>query len=372
MYELGATVRWIHIADPRVWTILPFEAMSPLALQLHRPGAFCSKVLIRQVGTPASLLKHAFGNKVTLSYAELQRLASFLELVIADNASRKDVLEALARKICEGDPPDVVDEYVRRLLDMDTSSSRKNIDPITELAYDELDPDDKKEFGNYGNELAKQNKKRKISEWQRENKKDTAAKAKAAPRKRQRVGKFAQWKRPRRGDGDRPAGAPGGGQAVSGSGGDVAPAGGQGSSGPRVPPPPPAPELPPPALWSRAPSIRNPDVFDWGIPGEGHGRAHFRFTAVTRSHGCGYAVTCSYHAKQLPLASLTGELRPCSRELSLSEEDPDLFSSRHDLGCSLAHHSVIPCFGNLFCLSDSLIVGSYANTLSNMSGFLFI
>ena len=147
LYDLKAEVKWSFITKPKEWRVLPFKASSPLSLQIHRPGRFLNQVLIRQVNEGVPFLRYAFGQKVTVSFPVLKLLADHLHIRLdRSQSSRKDLLKAIAGRITADDSPEVAQAYEEAVLKADASklSTKINIDPITELAWEDLDPEEKK------------------------------------------------------------------------------------------------------------------------------------------------------------------------------------------------------------------------------------
>ena len=174
-------------------------------------------------------------------------------------------------------------------VDASKPSTKINIDPITELAWEDLDPEDKKEFGDVGKMIQLKVVKRKCKEIETKAQKLKDKKQ----QKRRRVSAFA-----RRALGRLPVrnGNPG---SMAGTGSPGA-ADSNGNRG-----------------ITRASSVQNPVTFNWGVESSAVGALSFHFTRVTRDHGVGYMATCRYHAPQVPVSSTKNEPRPCSRELAL-------------------------------------------------------
>ena len=147
LFDLKAEVEWSFITKPEEWRVLPFKVVSPLSLRGHEPGRFLNQVLIRQVSDGVPFLRYAFGQKVTVSFQVLNLLADHLEVRVGrSQCSRKDLLIAIAGRITADDSPEVAQAYEEAVLKADARklSTKINIDPITELAWEDLDPEEKK------------------------------------------------------------------------------------------------------------------------------------------------------------------------------------------------------------------------------------
>ena len=290
LFDLDAKVKWSFITKPKEWRVLPFKASSPLSLQIHRPGGFGNQVLLRQVDEGVPFLRYAFGQKVEVSFSVLRLLADHLEVRVGrSQCSRKDLLIAIAEWITADDSPQVAQAYLEAMWKADASKSCKEmkIDPITELAWEELDPEDKKEFGDVGKMIHQKVMKRKCKEIQ------TKAQ-KLKNKKRRRISAFA-----RRALGRLPV-RNGNPCSMAGTG---SPGAADSNGNPGI---------------TRASSVQNPVTFDWGVESSEVGAVSFHFTRVNRPCGVGYMATCKYHAMQIPMSSRStkGELRHCSRELA--------------------------------------------------------
>ena len=302
-YRFEPKVSWLHILEPNNYNVLPFAASTPLDLQLHHPGGFANQVLIRQDGAPVPLLKHLFSQKVRLNFDELQRIADYLELQRHGNSSRAALLEQIARYICQGDRQDEIDAYVNRLLGLDGKSGKLKIDPMSEFVFNEMTADDQKEFGDLGKRIADANKKRKLSDLQKEVTMQRAGRGRGGGKRGGKGGGKGHGQE--RGQGVPPSGSSSSSSAAATGGGAAAAA---------------HPQQQPEgvqAARSRASGAHDPVVFDWGS-----GSFKFHFTQVVRVSGeggihHGYSVTCHHHPAEPPLRSTTGTPRPCSRELSL-------------------------------------------------------
>ena len=124
LFDFGKDVSWVHITDPRQWTLIPFAASSPLELQLHAPGKFRNKMLFRQTAPQLPLLKYVFSQKVTLSYADLHMLADTLNVHAGGRIARGDLLRALCLKICELYGCDDVEAFIQNCLALDSKAGK--------------------------------------------------------------------------------------------------------------------------------------------------------------------------------------------------------------------------------------------------------
>ena len=156
----------LHIVDVTRWVVIPSEACSPLKLRLH--GAHReSYIYLKQSGEPVSLLQYALSTKNKLTLRDLQKLA---DLVGCDRKSaRAKQLETLCDYVCAADGILDASTFKNKCLDSGKKGAAKeNIDIFTEFCYDELDVDDKQEFGLTQKRLNYQKTQRRIAQWQKE------------------------------------------------------------------------------------------------------------------------------------------------------------------------------------------------------------
>ena len=152
-FNLRAGVKWQHILDPEQWNVLPFIAWRD---EVHG-------VLMKAAGTPQSLPKHCLLSKgVNLLTAEdLQRLVKHLNLPQPDSGDPAEtdppqltsMISALAQYFCLE-----VADCLANFQEREETADCLLHDPFAEAVYQDLDPDDKLEFADFGQSL----KQRKI------------------------------------------------------------------------------------------------------------------------------------------------------------------------------------------------------------------
>ena len=320
LYRISGAITMLHIVDVTRWVVIPSEACSPLKLRLH--GAHReSYIYLKQSGEPVSLLQYALSTKNKLTLRDLQKLA---DLVGCDrNSARAKQLETLCDYVCAADGILDAGAFKSKCLDSEKKAAKENIDIFTEFCYDELDVDDKQEFGLIQKRLNYQKTQRRIAQWQKERKKSQLQ----TPKKKRKVPiplsacKFAKKAKTTTGSASSGSGGSGGG----GGGGpitvdpapvDPVPPGPLAVDPAPVDPVPPDPPAPP-AVGTHVFKGRRADTFRW--------RSHsnslvYHFTRTNRTGTPGVQVLCPLHAKQVPLNSTSGNLSYCTREL-LGEED---------------------------------------------------
>ncbi len=282
---LQGAVEWCHATDLTLWTVLPSEACSPLKLQQLAPGTFPFKVFLRQTGAPVPVMRFVLARPISLSLRDLQRVAAWLAL--RSSGAVAQLAERIADALSQNDAPATRDAFLGEVAEAVKGKVPSTIalDPVTEAAFVELDPEDKKEFNIIAEKIAKANQKRKVSQW-----------------KQERAGK----KKRRRKDSHDAVGTAGASEAAVP--GVVASSGAASSSSAA----PPVSIAPPVAVLYRG---RHPHTFDWG-------RAPLLFHFTFRSGAlAGWQVRCAYHAAE---ASKTGPgMLPCTREMRLLSDAVD-------------------------------------------------
>jgi len=164
-------VQWVHLSDPILWSVVPHSAVSPLrSSQLL--DALPPKLFMVQTAEPVPLLKYVFGRPCKLTFADLEHLATELGLE-RPGRSRLQLIESIAIHISKRDMPDVATSFVKAAIGMETAPpvSQVFVDPLTEAAYDALDPEEKDEFRDVREHIQKTKKKARIAMWQSEQKK---------------------------------------------------------------------------------------------------------------------------------------------------------------------------------------------------------
>lgn len=163
-------VQWVHLSDPTLWSVVPHSAVSPLRTQLL--DALPPKLFIVQTAEPVPLLKYVFGLPHKLTFADLEHLATELGLE-RPGRSRLQLIGSIATHISKSDMPDVAKSFVEAAIGMETAPpvSQVFVDPLTEAAFDALDPEEKDEFKDIRDHIQKTKKKARISMWQSEQKK---------------------------------------------------------------------------------------------------------------------------------------------------------------------------------------------------------
>ena len=127
-------VEWVHVTTPSTWISCPYRGTQDV-------GGIC----MEQQGPPEPLLKAALRKKHNLHFDDLLRLLPAYGLSAeSDDPSRKDLLRQLALHV--GD-----EAFAEAALMIDTAAEKKPVtllteDPLFNLAYDEMDPEDQQEF----------------------------------------------------------------------------------------------------------------------------------------------------------------------------------------------------------------------------------
>ena len=155
-FNLRAGVKWQHILDPEQWNVLPFIAWRD---EVHG-------VLMKAAGTPQSLPKHCLLSKGLnlLTEEDLQRLVKHLNLqpdsgdpAETDPPQLTSMISALAQYFCLE-----VADCLANFQEREETADCLLHDPSAEAVYQDLDPDDKLEFADFGQSL----KQRKIRQAQ--------------------------------------------------------------------------------------------------------------------------------------------------------------------------------------------------------------
>ena len=156
-FNLRAGVKWQHIIDPEQWNVIPFIAWRD---EVHG-------VLMKAAGTPQSLPKHCLLSKGLnlLTAEDLQRLVKHLNLPQPDSGDPAEtdppqltsMISALAQYFCLE-----VADCLANFQERGETDDCLLHDPFAEAVYQDLDPEDKLEFGDFGQSL----KQRKIRQAQ--------------------------------------------------------------------------------------------------------------------------------------------------------------------------------------------------------------
>ena len=124
----------LYITGPANWEVLQSKAVRSV-----------NGLRLQQNGPPEGLVKSSLRKVSKLSFADVLRTGNYLGLALDSNASRDEVIEALARHVGGGD-----DAYIAEI----TASSGARTNPATALAedptfnftFDMLDEDDRREY----------------------------------------------------------------------------------------------------------------------------------------------------------------------------------------------------------------------------------
>lgn len=150
--------QWIHITDPSEWNVIPAESVST-----------ANGIILKQNAPQVSLIKHCLANKHTLVHSDLVMCASHLNLLATPEgnhrASRDTLLEALANHVSEGEPG-FAENALKVDKMADETGNRLTHDPLSELVFEDMDPEDKTEFPEVHKALQQARVKRKVAEWQ--------------------------------------------------------------------------------------------------------------------------------------------------------------------------------------------------------------
>ena len=248
-----------------------------------------------QTDDPVPLLKFAFSRAVTLTYNELRELADICKVDTAGSRHAKSgIIRCLAMQFASGDGLDGATKFADRAVDLSELPAPKQfVDPLTEAAFDQLDPDEQKEFADVKETITSSRRAGRAAQARKraaDAEDDDAGRGRARGRGRGRGRGFARRLRRRVAppvEVEQPAHAP------------APPALGDGPDAPGVPDPPAVHQAAP-----RAP--RDPDVFDWAS-----GSAKFQFTR-RRGATPGWQVRCLRHPAEV---NSRGNTLSCTREL---------------------------------------------------------
>ena len=158
---LSAPVEFVHVVAPEDYDVMEF-----VGVRTERFG-----ITLKASTPPQSLVKHMLTTKNTnrLSENDLQRLVAHLGLPMGsrvENASVAALIGALATHFGF----DADDCCIKFQQTEDTSGTCYTDDAFAEAVYNELDPDDQKEFAEIGAAI----KKKKIATCRRSLKRNFA------------------------------------------------------------------------------------------------------------------------------------------------------------------------------------------------------
>ncbi len=129
------------------------------------------------------------------AHRDLLMMAEFLNLLVSGNDARGHLMETIAGHISRDDPDEDRLAFMAKVAACQAKTKtkkpkEKKVDPITEAAFESLDPDDKQEFRMIGEALVTMHKKRKLATWKAEehDRKKTKRGAHAATRSRDEAG----------------------------------------------------------------------------------------------------------------------------------------------------------------------------------------
>jgi len=303
LWRLTGRVRWVHVATPSDWSVVPHKGCTPDQVQEFYYGVALG-VYVMQTGQPVPILRHFLGERLKATYKELQDIFA-AEGLGTDGRyrSRDELIRALAHHAYPDDEATAAD--VARKWNTTQTAESVYIDPLTEAAYDCLDKQEQQEFGDLSKQIDKAKKAGQLAKFRKDVKdRKYGVKSKKTGGAKKGIGKKGRGK----GKGSK---APL--ESV-----------GQPDAAPRRPAPStptaPAPSTPTApsvaaASSSAAPSAnrpgRDPDTFSWGS-----GSLCFDFTKRTNPNG--WQIKCRLHEKQESLhqrAASAGEL-VCSRQMS--------------------------------------------------------
>ena len=129
----NAEGQWHHVLDVDAYVVVPcVEEMSNRSLYL------------RAVGVEEPLAKAALRQAKNLSFVDLERLATHYGLVPC--ANRKRMLEMLARHF-GADDVDFIEQVITNDLSPDKGVDLLAQDPFFEMAFDELEIENRQELG---------------------------------------------------------------------------------------------------------------------------------------------------------------------------------------------------------------------------------
>lgn len=179
LWKLSSDVSWAYVTNLDEWRVVPHVACSPLSSKLLCPGQFVNCVCLREIAAPVSLLRFAFSQKVSLSFAELKELAIHLKLNLRGCNSRAKLIVLIVEHVCGGSGD--ASAVAAHVLAADVTPSKQfKVDPLTEAAFDQLDAEEQKEFPEFKKKIERSRQERKIAGWRAARAK---AKAKAIPKR---------------------------------------------------------------------------------------------------------------------------------------------------------------------------------------------
>jgi hypothetical protein len=144
---------FFHVKDPGTWREIPFRAVLVAA-----------GVALKQTGVPEPIVKARLRQPQSLAYDDLHRLAGYLEIERA-HLSRAQLLQAAAIAVGDGD-----EDFVRQVQKSVREAVSKPVevmadDPTFQAAYEDMEPDDRREFPEVRAAIKRGNLRRHVHDW---------------------------------------------------------------------------------------------------------------------------------------------------------------------------------------------------------------
>ena len=157
VWQISAKAEWLHLGNYKAWSVIPTTPCSPLQSRRWFPSAVRPGIFLAQTAAPIPLLKYAFGQSVSsLSFTDLKDLADIVGVDTKGcRSSKAEVLQCIAMHIAAGDGLDAAQAFASKAVELaEMPAPSCFIDPLTEAAFNELDQNEQKEFGDVKDKIA--------------------------------------------------------------------------------------------------------------------------------------------------------------------------------------------------------------------------
>ena len=170
VWRVAGKAEWVHVADYKDWEVIPTTPCSPCQSRLWFPSAVRPGVFLAQTAAPVPMLKYMFGQRdqaVALSFNDLRDLADIVGVDTAGvRSSREGIFQRVAMYAAAGDGLEAAVAFAKMAAELSEKKPDPDcfVDPLTEAAFDELDPNEQKEFGDLKQKIARARKTGRIAQ----------------------------------------------------------------------------------------------------------------------------------------------------------------------------------------------------------------
>ena len=137
----------LHVTDIMRWLVVPTKAIGPkhvFTLYKDYAGPHC--IMLEQTSDAMVALKFNVSRKTTMTVDDMVRLLERFKQPPIESNLRSDIFAKLCAFLCRGDSAEYRDWFCNEALTADRKNPVTKVSEFTEMALEEMDPDDQGEF----------------------------------------------------------------------------------------------------------------------------------------------------------------------------------------------------------------------------------